>query len=167
AWRPAAAAMLLVAGFAAAATEVPGYQEHKYAHDLLLQWLERAEPDGTVIAYAGSNKPYPLFGPRLQHRVEMVPAGGDPGRRWFTWDDDGAMAFLDGRGRGWYRNLGLLGVEYVVLVGEAGREGAWVRAQPHRYRRVTFHGPHELWRVLPSDPRDAVQRRRGRSGRSG
>lgn len=46
-----------------------------------LEILERAAPPGARVAYAGTNLPYYLFGPRLDRAVHYIDVHGDPNWR--------------------------------------------------------------------------------------
>ncbi|HEX6202245.1 MAG TPA: hypothetical protein VF100_04510, partial [Thermoanaerobaculia bacterium] len=157
----AAAAMLVLAGFAALGSELESYQRRKLRDDLLVEALAREAPEGTVIAYAGFNRPYPYFGARLEHRVEQVPTRGPAAARTFTWGGDASIPWGFGRYRAWTRNLRQLGVEYVVLESPRGPERRWIDSHPEAFELVTFHGGRRLWRFKPAPPAEALRRRAG------
>lgn len=150
--RPAAAAGAVALALAASATlasELDRYQREKYRQHLIVDALRRMVPEGTVIAYAGHNRPYAYFGPRLEHRVEQVPLRGPVGARHFTWRGDDTIPWRDGRYWMWRRNLQQLGVEYVVLDTPGGTEERWIRRHPKDFEPITFHGRARLWRFTP------------------
>jgi hypothetical protein len=151
----AGAVLLGLAAWAALTPELARYQREKYRQNLIVEALAREAPAGAVIAYAGSNRPYAYFGPRLEHRVEQVPLRGPVEARTFTWGGDDSIPWRGGRYWTWRRNLQQLGVEYVVLDAPRGREDRWIRRHPEDFAPVTFHGPARLWRFTPGAGADA------------
>lgn len=146
----AAATLAALGAFAALGPEMPKYQRQKYRHHLIVEALERAAPEGAVIAYAGHNRPYPYFGARLEHRVEQVPVEGPVEARYFTWGGDESIPWRGGRYWIWRRNLEQLGVDYVLLDAPGGPEERWIRRHPEDFAPIIFHGRARLWRFTPA-----------------
>lgn len=146
----AAATLIVLAGFAAVSPELASYQRRKYANDLIVEALERRAPGGTVIAYAGYNRPYPYFGARLEHRVEQVPTRGPVDARYFNWGGEPSIPWRSGRYRAWHRNLRQLGVEHLILESRPDPEQRWAEVHPESFQLITFHGNRQLWRFEPS-----------------
>jgi len=125
------------------------YQERKYENDLLVGFLDEQLGDrGTTIAFVGGNRPYPLFGSRLQHRVEMVPVAGPLEERFFRWGGSANFPFVDGTYEQWMTNLRRLGTEYVVVaLGESQEpERRWMQRHPRDFERVYVFASTEIWR---------------------
>lgn len=113
-------AQIALVGTALVASRVlPDYEGHRERFEpaaLALEKLTQGRP--TVVAYIGGNRPYFYFGNRLQNRVEIVPTRGDPAERHYRWGSDVvADPYEGGSGQGWYRRLGELDVEFVVVDG--------------------------------------------------
>lgn len=146
------AASSAVAALAAATALTPSvhaYQRERVRRDPLVAALAREAPQGTVVAYAGFNRPYPLHGARLEHRVEQVPTRGPVEARHFSWDGDASLPWRTGRYRIWYRNLRQLNVEYVVTVAAAEPERRWIDRNPLHFEPVATSGTASLWRFTP------------------
>ena len=125
------------------------YQERKYRDDLLVEYLEQqhAGQDGAGIAYIGGNRPYPLFGSRLQNRVE-IPLGGSVEDRFFDWGGSARFPFESGSYRLWTKNLRRLGIDYVAIVvgDQQDPERRWMQRHPRDFERVFAFASMEVWR---------------------
>ncbi|HEY7215109.1 MAG TPA: hypothetical protein VIC28_10800, partial [Thermoanaerobaculia bacterium] len=140
-------AVLAVAGLSGTPKR---YQEEKYRNDLLVEYLEEhAGKDGAGIAYVGGNRPYPLFGSRLQNRVEIVPLTGPLENRFYSWDGSADFPFASGNYRPWKKNLRRLGIDYVVvaLTDQSDPERRWMQRHSRDFERVFVFASTEVWRV--------------------
>jgi len=156
-----AAAVLLAAVVAlvlALAPTAERYPSRVRAADPVVAELARRAPEGATLAAAGGNRPYALFGPCFENRVEIVPWQGPPPRRFFTWGGDGDPPARRGTAASWISNLRALGVDYVVI--EKGpwklRERDWIEARRDAFRLLLAYGDRELWQLLPP-PATAAQ----------
>jgi hypothetical protein len=116
------------------------YAERRSATEPAARALERLTGGRpATIAYVGGNRPYYLYGGRLQNRVEIVPSRGDVAVRHYRWGQPiEPDPFAGGRPAPWLRNLERLGVEYVVVDsrGEETRPARWLRRRASPLVRV-------------------------------
>jgi hypothetical protein len=124
------------------------YQERKYHDNPLIGYLEeKGGQDGARIAYVGGNRPYPLFGSRLQNHVEIVPLQGSAEDRFFNWGGSSRFPFEPGSYRLWTRNLRRLGIDYVVVLDDqSDPERRWMQRHPRDFERVYVVASTEVWR---------------------
>jgi hypothetical protein len=140
---------IAIAGGAGLTKTLEKYQERKYDNDLLVGFLDDQLGDrGTTIAFVGGNRPYPLFGSRLQHRVETVPVTGSLEDRFYRWGGTANFPFVDGTYKQWTSNLRQLGTEFVVIaLGEQQEpERRWMQRHPRDFERVYVFASTEIWR---------------------
>lgn len=126
------------------------YQEKKYRDDLLVEYLEEhAGEEGAGIAYVGGNRPYPLFGSKLQNCVEIVPLTDRVENRFYGWGGDADFPFTPVSYRLWKKNLGRLGIDYVVVVldDQPDPERRWMQRHPRDFARAFAVASTEVWRV--------------------
>jgi hypothetical protein len=69
----------------------------------------------SIVAYAGSNLPYPLTGYGRKNRVVFVPHNADETGWRFWWGDRPPSPWRDGETVSWHRNLARLGVRYLCV----------------------------------------------------
>jgi hypothetical protein len=140
-------AVLAAAGLAETLAK---YQERKYRDDLLVEYLEEhGGVEGAGIAYIGGNRPYPLFGSRLQNCVEIVPLTGALESRFYRWGDAADFPFTPKSYRLWLRNLRRLEIDYVVVVldDQPDPERRWMQRHPRDFERVIDIASTEVWRL--------------------
>ena len=138
----------------AGSSTIAGYQRRWHRHFPTAAALEElVGPSPSVFGYSGGNRPYPFFGPRLQHRAEFVPSRGPAEGRFFDWGGDTEFPY-DGNFRRWWRNLQSLGASHVILdqIENARRERRWMASQPARFERAYAAGNVEIWRVEREAP---------------
>ena len=126
------------------------YQERKYRDDFLVEYLEEhAGEDGAGIAYVGGNRPYRLFGSRLQNRVEIVPLTGSVDHRFYHWGGSADFLFIPDRYQLWKKNLRQLEIGYVAVVlgDQQDPERHWMRRHPRDFELVFAVASMEVWRV--------------------
>jgi len=139
-----------VIGIACLGGSVEKYQARKYRNDLLVEYLdEQGRKTGAGIAYVGSNRPYPLFGSRLQHRVEIIPLNGSLEDRFYNWGGSAGFAFEPGSYRLWRRNLQRLEIRYVAVVlgDQQDPERRWMERHPQDFELVFVFASTEIWRL--------------------
>lgn len=107
------------------------------------RWIEGASAErGTVIAYTGSNLPYPLYGSRYQNPVLAVPLDGDTSATHYGFGRRFNSAPVVPDQARWMRSLADLGVEYLFVSSflteavEFPLEDAWARDNPNRFSLV-------------------------------
>ncbi len=126
------------------------YQESKYRDDRLVEYLEEhGGADGAGIAYIGGNRPYPLFGSRLQNRVEIVPSTSRLEDRFYRWGDAADFPFAPKSYRLWLKNLRRLGIDYVVVAldDQPDPERRWMQRHPRDFEHVFDAASTEVWRL--------------------
>ncbi len=148
------AAVLAAVGLAGTLAK---YQERKYHDNPLIGYLEEnGGQDGVRIAYVGGNRPYPLFGSRLQNHVEIVPLTGRLENRFYRWGDTADFPFNSENYRLWKKNLHELGIDYVAVAlgDQQDPERSWMRRHPRDFAPVLEIASTEVWRVRePAGPR--------------
>lgn len=106
-------------------------------------------PAVRTLAYVGGNQPYPFFGSRLQHRVEIVPTAGAAALRHYGWRGAAKLPYGRRAWRTWSANLEKLAVDAVVVVRGTDEEPerGWIVEHPERFERLASVESIELWRV--------------------
>jgi hypothetical protein len=163
------------------ATLLPGYEERRFStwevhwgnqrarnKDLQIQsdradwarcWSRSAkltEANGAVVAYSGSNLPYPLRGKNLRNEILSIPVTIDCKDPYFDWGHDTYKALSDPDSSLWLQRLQDHSVEVLCVFRE--EDGPWPREMDWALSSQDFFELH--WRcehaavfsVNPHDP---------------
>jgi hypothetical protein len=83
---------------------------------------EETEGRPAVIAYAGTNTPYPLSGSSFENRVRFVPRGSNARASLYDWGSTPSNGREPGDRASWLANLESERVRYLCVYGIASRE---------------------------------------------
>jgi hypothetical protein len=113
---------------------------------------------GAVIAYSGSNLPYPLRGYALRNEVRFVPRNGQSESWHYDWNTGVSDAFRGASADAWLSNVRSSRAKYLCVFREsAGNdpeqrfpvEAQWAEERPEVFRAVDRSAWARVYAVIP------------------
>jgi hypothetical protein len=117
------------------------------------EWLdEQTSGDPAVIAVAGTNEVFPLYGPALENELVTIWHSGE--RAAYDWDTPFVLYGAPSR-EDWEARVTEARVDYIVVTenvsfGGWPAEREWLLAAPERYALAFQNENVEIWEVLGS-----------------